>query len=65
LVAPISMAVLFDITGNYDLAFVLAFGVAAASIGLFWAAKPPALPRHPLLMSGISGGGLDMVEPRS
>jgi MFS family permease len=65
LVAPISMAVLFDITGNYDLAFVLAFGVAAASIGLFWAAKPPALPRHPLLMSGTSGGGLDMVEPRS
>ena len=44
LVAPLTMAVLFDVTGSYTVAFVLAFAVAAAAIGLFWAAKPPTLP---------------------
>jgi len=66
LIAPISMAVLFDITGSYDVAFGLAFGVAAASIGFFWAAKPPVLPSNSLhaTMSGTSSGDSDMVEPR-
>jgi MFS family permease len=67
LIAPISMAVLFDITGSYDVAFLLAFAVAAASIGLFWAAKPPTLPDVPLptATSGTSGGDSAMVEPSS
>jgi MFS family permease len=67
LIAPISMAVLFDITGSYDVAFLLAFVVAAASIGLFWAAKPPTLPNVPLpaAMPGTSCGDSDMVAPSS
>jgi MFS family permease len=66
LIAPISMAVLFDITGSYDVAFGLAFVVAAASIGLFWLAKPPTLPEpEGTGASGAGGRDSDMVEPSS
>ena len=41
LIAPLTMAFLFDMTGSYTVAFTLAFTVAAAAVGLFWAAKPP------------------------
>ena len=44
LIAPLTTAVLFDINGSYTVAFTFAFAVAAASVGLFWAAKPPTLP---------------------
>jgi MFS family permease len=55
LIAPLTIALLFDITGSYTIAFVLAFAVAAAAVGLFWAATPPTLP----------GADSDKVEPDS
>lgn len=54
LVAPLSVAVLFDVTGNYNIAFVFASAIAAAAIGLFWIAKPPTLPRVPSTSSNSS-----------
>ncbi len=44
LIAPPAIAALFELTGSYDVAFVVAFGIAASSTLLFWAAKPPTLP---------------------
>ena len=41
LIAPISMALLFDATGSYALAFTLAFGVAAAAALVFVGAARP------------------------
>jgi len=41
LIAPISMAVLFDATGSYTLAFTIAFGVAAAAALVFVGATRP------------------------
>jgi MFS family permease len=41
LIAPISIAVLFDATGSYVVAFSLAFGVAAGAALVFIGATPP------------------------
>jgi MFS family permease len=41
LIAPISIAVLFDVTGSYTIAFSLAFGVAAGAALLFVGATQP------------------------
>jgi len=45
LIAPFTIAAIFDATGSYDTAFLIAFGIAACSTVLFWAAKPP-IPRN-------------------
>jgi MFS family permease len=44
LIAPVTIAALFDATGSYDFAFLVAFGVAASSTVLFWLATPPVPP---------------------
>ena len=44
LIGPVSIAVLFDATGSYTVAFVVASAMAVASVGLFLAAKQPVLP---------------------
>jgi sugar phosphate permease len=41
LIAPFTIAAIFDATGSYDTAFLIAFAIAASSTVLFWAAKPP------------------------
>ena len=41
LIAPFTIAAIFDATGSYDTAFLIAFAVGASSTLLFWAAKPP------------------------
>ena len=44
LIAPFTIAAIFEATGSYDAAFLIAFAIGASSTVLFWAARPPVPP---------------------